>query len=133
MSSPQRYRPDDADRALVLMRPVVEDVRAHYLVLREELSALQELDKLQEVTSDASVPEPLRNRLAELQGCLGELKELGATLIDPEIGAISLPGVLDDGRDVRLCWKLGEPQVRWWFPAGGSYGDRRPIPAAQPA
>lgn len=129
MNAEKRYRPRDADRALVLVRPVVEDVRAHYVVLRAELTALRDLDLLDQVTSDRSVPEPVRARLAELHLCLGELQALGVTLLDPEIGAVSLPGLLDDGRDVRLCWKLGEPQVRYWFPAGGSYADRRPLPA----
>lgn len=125
----RRLTPDAADRALALVRPVVEDVRRHYLVLRRDLTALKDLQVLDEITSDESIPAPLRTRLQELQTCLAELREFGAVLIDPEIGIVSLPGVLSDGRAVNLCWKLGEDHVRFWFAQGSSYADRRPIPA----
>lgn len=128
--SERLYSQREADRALALIRPVVEDVRRYYISLRGELSALRDLELLEEITSDQSVPAPLRARLAELQTCLDELRILGAVLLDPEIGLVSLPGRLDDDRRVQLCWKLGEDRVRFWYPAGGSYADRRPIAVA---
>lgn len=123
-----RLTPANADRLLPLMRPVAEDVRRHYLVLRRDLTALRDLDMLDEITSDESIPAPIRARLQELQTCLQELRELGAVLLDPEIGLVSLAGALDDGRPVTLCWKLGEERVRFWYPVGASYADRRPVP-----
>jgi hypothetical protein len=127
------YTAAEADRALALVRPVAEDVRRNYLVLRRELHALRDLEMLDEITSDESVPAPLRSRLLELQTCLLELRQLGAVLLDPEIGLVSLPGRLADGRPVSFCWKLGEERVRFWYPPGGSYADRRPLPAAASA
>lgn len=124
------YTPEQADRALALIRPVATDVRNHYVDLRRELSALRDLNMLDEITSDQSVPAPLRARLVELQACLDELRQLGATLLDPEVGLVTLPGMLAGGRRVHLCWKLGEERVRFWFPVGGSYADRRVLPAA---
>ena len=123
-----RYSVAAADRVLTFVRPVADDVRRHYLVLRRDLSALRDLDMLDEITSDESVPEPVRARLMELQTCLQELRQLDVVLMDPEIGLVNLPGVLADGRPVTFCWKLGEERVRFWYPAGASYGDRRPIP-----
>lgn len=123
------YTPEQADRSLALIRPVVEDIRAHYTDLRRSLSALRDLEMLDEITSDQSVPAPVRTRLLELQTCLGELRQLGATLLDPEVGLVSLPGVLPDGRRVQLCWKLGEERVRFWVPIGAGYAERRVLRA----
>lgn len=133
MKTPRRYTPQQADRALALVRPVADDVRRHYVELRRDLAALRDLEMLDEITSDESIPAPIRARLAELQTCLNELRELGAVLLDPEVGLVSLPGVLENGAPVQLCWKLGEDRVRFWYPADGSYEDRRPIPAAATA
>lgn len=130
VSPEPRYTPEEADRALALVRPVVEDVRRHYVHLRRDLTALRDLEVLDEITSDESVPAPVRAQLQELQACLSELRQLGVLLLDPEIGLVSLPGVLADGRHVSFCWKLGEDRVRFWFPAGSHYAERRPIVAA---
>ena len=131
--STRRFTPAEADRCLSLVRPVAADVRRHYLILRRDLSALRDLDLLGGVTSDAAVPPAVAARLAELRACLAELRDVGAVLLDPEIGLVSLPGTLPEGRSVQFCWKLGEVRVRFWFPVGGCYADRRPIPRAAPA
>ena len=131
--SAHRFTPTEADRCLALVRPVAADVRRHYLILRRDLSALRDLALLDDITSDEAVPPVVATRLAELRTCLAELRDVGALLLDPEIGLVSLPGSLPDGRDVQFCWKLGEGRVRFWFPVGGSYADRKPIPISAAA
>ena len=125
-----RYTREEADRALALLRPIAEEARERYLSLRKELRALRRLDLLDELSADASVPPGLRDQLGELSACLGELRELGGRMIDPEIGLLTLPGTLPDGSQVHFCWKLGEASVRSWFGPGETYADRRPLSAA---
>jgi len=126
------YTVDEADRALAVLRPVLEDVRRLYVELRGDLSALKSLEALEDISSDVSVPPRVRSRLGELQECLRELDQLDARLIDPELGLVSLPGAVGPGRrPVRLCWKLGEERVRFWFPEGEGYEARRPLPAPE--
>jgi hypothetical protein len=125
-----RFTLDAADRALVLVRPVADDVRRHYVRLRRDLAALNQLDALDELSADDSIPPVIRAQLGELQACLRELQELGATVVDPELGLVSLDGRLPGIGDVHFCWKLGEDRVRFWYPLGGRYDDRRPVPAS---
>lgn len=135
MSAPRspRYTREEADRALALLRPIADDVRERYLRLRKDLRTLRRLELLDELSEDASVPPTIRERLAELAQCLRELRELGGRMIDPEIGLLTLPGELADGRHVHFCWKLGEPRVRFWFGPGETYADRRPLSRAAAA
>lgn len=122
-----RYSREDAERALALVRPVVEEVRTHYLRLRRDLRALQRLEMLPDLAHDTSIPPAVRKELSDLADCLRELRALGGVVLDPEIGLLTLPGRLPDGRRVHFCWKLGETRIRSWYGAGESYADRRPF------
>ena len=126
----RRFTVDQANRALALIRPVVEEARAHYLDLRTDLASLDQYASLEEISSDTSIPPHVRAKLASIEACLAELRTLAVTVVDPEIGIVSIDGSLPDGSDVHLCWKLGEDRVRSWYPLGGRYSERRPVPLA---
>ena len=32
-----------------------------------------------------------------------------------------------EGREVYLCWKLGEPDIRWWHELDAGFAGRRPL------
>jgi hypothetical protein len=34
-----------------------------------------------------------------------------------------------DGREVFLCWRLGEPEVQYWHDLDVGFACRKPIPA----
>ncbi len=123
------YTPEQADRMLPLVRAIVEDQREVYLRLRRDLTAFRGVEDLEEVSGDHGLPDGLRDDLAELRDLLLELKELGVTVEDPEIGLVTMRGLVG-GEIVNLCWKLGEERVRFWYPDGGSYDARRPLDAA---
>jgi hypothetical protein len=58
---------------------------------------------------------------------LAELEDEGIVLRDPERGLIDFTA-LHNGREVLLCWQLGEDELAWWhFPEDGFAG-RRPLP-----
>lgn len=62
-----------------------------------------------------------------IQPILDGLEELGIVLRDPARGLIDFPAV-HRGRQVHLCWQLGEDDIGWWhFPEDGFAG-RHPLP-----
>jgi hypothetical protein len=50
----------------------------------------------------------------------------GITLRDIESGLIDFPALVD-GRQVWLCWRLGEDDVAWWHDLDSGFGGRRPL------
>ncbi|HEY7948271.1 MAG TPA: DUF2203 domain-containing protein [Acidimicrobiales bacterium] len=63
----------------------------------------------------------------DAEEALQELDEHGIVLRDPDRGLIDFPTV-HCGREVLLCWQLGEDDLGWWhFPEDGFAG-RRPLP-----
>jgi hypothetical protein len=96
---------------------------ARALELQETIEAAQSGGAPGEVAS-------ARDRLAEvarrLHACLVELAEVGVELKDYTAGVVDFP-CLAGGREVRLCWRFGEEQVRYWHEPGDCSGARRPI------
>jgi hypothetical protein len=123
------YTRDQADRILPLVRAIAEDQREVYVRVRGNLKAFQTLEQLEEISGDHRLPQKTRDDLAELRGYMMELEELGIAVRDPELGLVAFEG-LHGGSVVNFCWKIGEDRVRFWFPVGGDYAQRRPLDAA---
>ncbi|HXQ90223.1 MAG TPA: DUF2203 domain-containing protein [Acidimicrobiales bacterium] len=63
----------------------------------------------------------------DVKKALAELQDKGIVLRDPGRGLIDFPA-RHGGRDVLLCWQLGDDDLGWWhFPEEGFAG-RRPLP-----
>src|SRR5579885_597467 len=67
--------------------------------------------------------------IASLRAAADEIESAGCLLKDLNIGLIDFPCELD-GREVYLCWKLGEPAIRFWHNTDAGYAGRKPIDAA---
>ncbi len=136
------YTPESATRALPLLRAIVRDAHESYVDLRASIAAHNEHlrgehlsgdhVRIADLSSAEDLPESLRDRLATLHEHIGELRELGARLLDPELGIVVVDGEIA-GQSAHLCWKLGENSFRYWMPLGSGYDQRRPIPDARPA
>jgi hypothetical protein len=61
-----------------------------------------------------------------LRADLIDLAERGILLRDPESGLVDFPAELE-GRHVFLCWRLDEPEVRFFHEETTGYSGRRPL------
>jgi hypothetical protein len=57
---------------------------------------------------------------------IGRIQAEGVLIKDPATGLLDFPA-LRDGREVYLCWRLGEPRVAFWHPVEGGFAGRRPV------
>ncbi|MBI3940191.1 MAG: DUF2203 domain-containing protein [Acidobacteria bacterium] len=124
--------------------------KKRYFTLQEANQTLQEVHPcvvhLAEVKKsiDAKAPEiePLKNRavdnagsplgtlyveeLIDLQNTLNRIQEKGILVKDLERGLLDFPH-LKDGREVYLCWELGEASIEYWHEVDDGYPGRRKI------
>ena len=56
----------------------------------------------------------------------------GVTIKDLDAGTCEIPS-LSGGREVLLCWQLGEKQIATWHEPGQSAACRQPLADAPPA
>ncbi len=121
-----------AQRALPLVRRIVIDVVRQYLMLIDVQKGYQEL--LRHGPSEAL--EAARDRRQEVAHRLSELTEeldlIGCELKDYEVGLVDFPAVMD-GRQVYLCWKLGEETIDYWHEVLEGAAGRRLLAARQAA
>ena len=68
----------------------------------------------------------LAQRLQVLQADMSELQSLGCELKDPEMGLVDFLS-LRDGREVYLCWHLGEDRIRFWHDLEAGFAGRQPL------
>ena len=62
----------------------------------------------------------------EVRRLLAAIEEAGIVLRDIDRGLVDFPAVID-GREVYLCWELGEDRVAYWHDLSSGYGGRRPL------
>jgi hypothetical protein len=74
------------------------------------------------------IEEELEKDKRRLREYVEELRALGVELTNGPEGMVSFPSLLDDQK-VCLLWKLGEPEVLYWYPYGASYTERQPLTA----
>jgi hypothetical protein len=61
-----------------------------------------------------------------LKAVLDSIHELGCLIKDLDTGLVDFP-TLFRGREVYLCWKLGEPRIAFWHGVEEGFAGRKPI------
>jgi len=57
---------------------------------------------------------------------LAEIDSIGVQVKDLEQGLLDFPSVID-GKQVLLCWKLGEPAITHWHTEEEGFAGRKPL------
>ncbi len=125
------YSPELANRALPLVRAIVVDVAE---TAQGMSRAWQDAGKVPEHSERRSeLIAEIRRLEQRFRELTSELEQLGVELKDPYVGLIDFRA-RRAGRDVYLCWKIGEPSVGHWHPLNSGFKGRRPISTfAEPA
>jgi len=138
---------DEANETIPELRTILEtlrDERSQLIALRDEFARRTALetapgDAAAERTADdaaartsESAAERRRLRLRmqgvidQMQAGVARIDELGVTLREIETGLVDFPALVA-GRQVWLCWRLGEGDVEWWHELSDGIGGRRPL------
>lgn len=68
----------------------------------------------------------LDRQMETLQSLIARINDLGVLIKDLDIGLIDFPA-WRDGREIYLCWRLGEPSIAYWHETTSGFADRQPI------
>jgi hypothetical protein len=123
---------EQANKMLPLVRAVLQDIvpLAEDLLERQErLNRLRPNGRVQ--VSEAhreeyyDMQQEFARDAARLEEFMDELRQLGVELKGLD-GIVDFPG-LKEGREVCLCWKLGEPEVAHWHEVDAGFAGRQPL------
>ena len=117
------YTIDRANERLETLQPVLTQLRDQ----RDELRQLK-------ASFDATEAGPERERLRlRMQGVVDQMQAgvvridgWKVTLRDIATGLVDFPALVS-GRQVWLCWQLGEADVAWWHELEAGVAGRQPL------
>jgi hypothetical protein len=128
------FTPEEANQALVELRPIVEQMVEH----RRKLTAAQ-LQQAELVTRIAGnggdmVPsdlheaaETIQREATAISACAERINAAGAEVKSLEEGLLDFPAHRG-GEVVLLCWKLGEDEINYWHRVDEGFAGRKPLP-----
>lgn len=121
----RHFTVEQANASLATVKPLLQKLRDARDLLTDE--------EAHEVLSDAAPGngggEPgtqVGEAFLEVRRLLLALQEAGIVVRDIDRGLIDFPTIID-GREVYLCWELGEDEVAFWHELDAGYRGRRPL------
>jgi hypothetical protein len=125
---------EEANKALPLVRMIVGDIVRQYRVVEDLQQRLSVVAREKRRPSNDIYSEELAQSQAELdaeetklRSYIDELRRLGVEFKGAD-GLCDFYSIMD-GREVFLCWRLGETEVRYWHDLDAGFAGRRPLPA----
>jgi hypothetical protein len=126
---------DEANKALPLVKAIVGDIVRQYQTVNDLRTRLSAVVKEHRRPSSDPYSEELAHSQAELdneesklESYVDELHRLGVELKGPDSGLCDFYSLMD-GREVYLCWRLGEPEVLHWHELNAGVAGRQTLTA----
>jgi hypothetical protein len=126
------YSVEEANKTLPLVRAIVSDIVKQWQVvneLKQRLSAVLSERKARPTDPYseelAHTEQELDAEEEKLSAYIEELTKLGVELKGPD-GLCDFWSIMD-GREIYLCWRLGEPEVMHWHELNAGVAGRKPL------
>lgn len=133
---------EEANNALPLVRAIVTDIVTKYGEVSERKARLDQIRESRKASGGGrndmyreeliQVEEELDKEITRLQEFIEELDDLGVELKDISRGLVDFRGLMD-GREVYLCWLLGEEEVGHWHELDAGFAGRHSLLAGSPS
>jgi hypothetical protein len=125
---------EEANALLETVRPLAEEMVAQRRALAHALARRERLEgKVRTNGGGISAHEPgelhatIEDAGAAVARCVEQLHALGVLVKDVDSGLVDFPA-LRDGDEVLLCWRLGEPDIRYWHGLEEGFAGRKELP-----
>ena len=113
-----------------LLQSAVEahsEATGHEGALERVVSRITYLGGVEIDPADYSQRKSLKRRAEDVvHQAIEEIQSAGVLIKDIEVGLIDFPAILG-GREVLLCWKLGESHIQHWHGVDEGFTGRKPI------
>ena len=133
MEVPRYFTLDEANEALEELRPLAEQMvdRRRELVeaqaRRASLGAQVGTNGGDLTPSDfAEADAQLEAAASELAQCIERIQSAGVLIKDLDQGLLDFPA-LRDGKEILLCWHVGEEEIRFWHGVDEGFAGRKPL------
>jgi hypothetical protein len=115
----------EADALLPTLAPLLTELRR----ARDSLTDAEAHEVLSEASQGnggGAEGRQVGEAFLHVRGLLAAIQEAGVVVRDIDSGLVDFPAVID-GREVYLCWRLGEESVDHWHDLDAGFGGRTPL------
>jgi hypothetical protein len=121
----RHFTPEEANATLPTVKPLLQKLRdAKDLLTDEEAHSV--LSDAAPTNGGGEPGSQVGTSFLEVRRMLLALQEAGIVVRDIDRGLIDFPAILE-GREVYLCWELGEDEVSYWHDLDSGYRGREPL------
>ena len=119
----RQFTADEANALLTTVEPLVRDLQEAHALMEERQDDVTESIP---TNGGGAVHREFLEASTRAAKALQTLEEIGLVIRDPASGLVDFPAIRD-GREVFLCWRLGEESVAWFHPPETGFAGRQPI------
>ena len=123
---PRYFSLSDANEALKVIRPIMEDVQAvRQKILANQPEAWPAIEK-----SAGNGGNKVLSRMVadfeKMDALIHQILDTGVQIKDINSGLLDF-SAMRNGREVYLCWQYGEGDIAFWHEIDAGYAGRQPI------
>ncbi|HEX9727545.1 MAG TPA: DUF2203 domain-containing protein [Gemmatimonadales bacterium] len=127
----KRFTLDEANRTIPLVKRIVQDIVDEYTewknaLRRYEIVASEDRPDHGESGETEDVRSEVDAIAARINEFIEELKQIGCVLKGFDDGLVDFYSA-QNGRDVCLCWRLGEDRIEFWHEVDAGFTGRQPV------
>jgi hypothetical protein len=129
-----KFTVEAANKTLPLVRRIVSDAVRDYWRWQEKVRRYEAVAANRKIDQPHDEADQLEKETAQLardiEGYISEIRQLGVEIKGIDSGLVDFPAEVD-GREVLLCWQLGEESVQYWHEVDAGFAGRRPVETIQ--
>jgi hypothetical protein len=128
------FERDEVEKLIPALTRAMDTVRAAYMEAASERERQRKDEERITMSGGGMIDraawkagtERLQSLTAVIQQALQQIADMGGMPKDLELGLVDFLH-LRDGREVNLCWRYGEREIRFWHGLDEGYSARKPL------
>ena len=123
---PQYFTLEEANKALKVVRPLMEEVQEiRQKILENQPEAWPAIEKSAGNGGNRALSDMVHD-FERFDALIHQIQNTGAQIKDINTGLLDF-SALKDGREVYLCWQYGEEDIAFWHEVEAGFAGRQPI------
>ena len=121
------YTVSEAEDVIPLLKPkMINLIKLSRAIEFLESVEIQYADEYETIKQDVSMNKKFHEYSLKFCREVEKLLEMGVILKDTEEGIINFFSI-NEGKEIFLCWKLGEHKIDSWYEMNSDYEFRKPL------
>ena len=123
---PRTFTLQEANETLKVIMPLMDEIQSIRQVILEKQPEIWPAVKKSAGNGGNAALSQLHIDFDRLDKLVHQILDLGAEVKDINIGLMDFRA-LRNGREVYLCWRLGEPEIQFWHEIEAGFAGRQSI------